>query len=132
MMRSRAYHIDVEDSILDPYQGTSKEGKDLNTHAYYKEKGEGKRLYKVWVYLKGNDLPFVRRVVYKLHPTFMKPLRVVEKTYENPGCALVLWTWGLFSVEAKVEFKDGSVVSLDHYLTYNNDFDRTDISWLKQ
>lgn len=132
MMRSRAYQIDIEDSIIDPYQSASKEEKELNACAYYKEKGDTKRLYKVWVYLKGSDLPFVKRVIYKLHPTFKKPLRVIEKTYENPSCALVLWTWGLFNIEAKVEFKDGRVVSVDHYLAYNNDFHRTDINWKRQ
>ena len=131
-MRSRAYHIDVEDTIIDPYQTKSKQKESSHICAYYKEKEGTKRLYKVWVYLNGNDLPFVRRVIYKLHPTFKKRIRTIEKTYENPSCALVLWTWGLFNVEAKVEFKDGSIVSLDHYLTYNNDFHRTDIDWQKQ
>lgn len=74
--------------------------------------------YKVWLYLEGPDLPYVKRVTYILHPTFPDPERVVNRTAANPNCALPIWTWGIFRILAQVEDKRGRTVHVQHDLTY--------------
>ena len=86
---------------------------------YYRQTAnQDQPLYKVWIYLDGPSLPFVKQVRYILHPTFADPERVVARTVANPNCELIIWTWGIFTVTARVEDKEGNSISLEHYLTY--------------
>ncbi len=77
--------------------------------------------YKVWVFLDGPDLPYVKGVTYHLHPTFPEPVRAVRRTASNPSCALPIWTWGLFQVAAEVEDKSGHRHTYRHHLRYNRE-----------
>jgi len=77
--------------------------------------------YKVWLYLDGQDLPYVKSVTYTLHATFPDPVRSVPRTPSNPYCALAIWTWGLFDVLAEVEDKTGGRHLLKHMMRYDQD-----------
>lgn len=78
----------------------------------------GNLRYKVWLYLNGPGLPYVRTVTYTLHPTFPDPVRRVARTPSNPYCALTIWTWGLFNVRADVVDKAGHRHVLEHMMRY--------------
>ena len=75
----------------------------------------------MWLYLRGCDLPYVRGVTYRLHPTFPQPERFVARTPANPNCSLELWTWGVFEVEAIVDTKDGEQLSLTRSMSYDRE-----------
>ena len=117
--------VRVADSVFPPRRSGQK---------IHVRKHDDKVLYKVWLYLEGNDLPFVQYVTYHLHPTFANPDRTVRRTAANPDCQLIIWTWGLFNVRAKIVDKNGNFVSLDHMLQYDQQIRRAepeDFEWEK-
>lgn len=79
-------------------------------------------LYRVWLYLEGSDVPFVRDITYVLHPTFRDRERRVSRSLNNPNCRLEIWTWGLFEVKGIVNLSDGRRIKLRHELTYDRQF----------
>jgi transcription initiation factor IIF auxiliary subunit len=81
-------------------------------------KSDETHLYKVWLFLSGNDLPFVDVVTYQLHESFKEPLRNVSRSPSNPDCRLVIWTWGIFQVNATIYDKSGRLYTLTHQLNY--------------
>jgi hypothetical protein len=107
---SRALDLRVVDSLFEPG------GADRKVHV----DNEAQQLvrYRVWLYLEGRDLPYVKQVTYRLHDTFEDPNRVVPRTASNPNCALAIWTWGIFEVLAVVEDKSGNAFELRHKLSY--------------
>jgi len=86
----------------------------------FRERGT-KRLYKVWLYLEGLDLPYVERVEYILHSSFRNRVRKVSRRYSNQNCAHPLWTWGLFDVQVRVFMKNGEKKKRRHNLRYDYD-----------
>ncbi|HKJ03192.1 MAG TPA: pYEATS domain-containing protein [Longimicrobiales bacterium] len=114
----RAAHILVLDSALDPDGVPSRE-----TVQY---RAGDPPLYRVFLYLDGNDLPYVEGVTYHLHETFPRPRREVRRTPSNPRCKLVLWTWGIFEVRAVIRDKRGSDHEVRHQLTYDRVFSSLD------
>lgn len=75
-------------------------------------------LYKVWIFLSGNDLPYVDNTTYQLHSTFTNPLRRVERNLNNLDCRLTIWTWGIFEIKATIQHKTGRTYGITHYLNY--------------
>ena len=102
----------MTDSLFDPES-------DENIVYYRYVRGSDVPLYKVFIYLDGLALPFVNKVTYILHPTFPDPERTVSRTINNPKCQLVIWAWGVFTVRALVEDKQGQTIHLEHYLTFD-------------
>ena len=81
---------------------------------------DGRTLYRVFVYLTGRDLPFVKRATYRLHPSVSESPHTVPRTPSNPDCRLVLWLWGTFPLSVVIEdLKDGV-----HEVQYTLQFDR--------
>jgi transcription initiation factor IIF auxiliary subunit len=83
--------------------------------------------YRVSLSLEGADLPYVREVVYHLHPTFPQPRRSVRRSSANSNCELILWTWGIFAVRVHVKLKNGEELWLRQQLTYDRQLNRKDI-----
>ena len=81
----------------------------------------GKKLYKVWISLEGQDLVFVRQVKYILHPTFGQREHTLERSFTNPKFRMFIYTWGIFEVKAIVEARRGSY-ELRHTLEYDRKF----------
>lgn len=104
--------IAIKDTLFDPIM-------DTNTVSYYKD-SEGKFRYKVWLYVDGPKLFYVDYVIYKLHSSFINPERKVFRDLSNTRCALQIWTWGTFNVQAIVYLKTGDIITLNHYLNYDN------------
>jgi len=106
----------IADSVLDP----SAKGRVVRQRA----RGTDRPLYHVRLFLAGRDLPYVRAVTYRLHPTFPNPVRRVERTAANQACELEIWTWGIFDITAEVEDKQGRTYTLTHTLTYGEELER--------
>jgi hypothetical protein len=107
--------IRIVDTAFDPALGPN--FPDRKVHI--RRTGRDKPLYKVWIYLTGPDLPSVQSVTYQLHPTFTDPTRTIPRTVSNPNCELVIWTWGIFTVTAIIQDKQGFQYRLTHSLTYH-------------
>ncbi len=128
MIRLKTYDIKVEDSLFDPNEKKSSE----ELVAYYKkyQSRSKKTYYKVFLYVSGKDLPFIKKVSYKLHKTFRNPVKTVERKPDNPNCSLVLWTWGLFNINIEVEDINGGITHMKHYLSYGNEIkNEKNIKW---
>ena len=102
----------IVDTLFDPDGGEK-------IICYRQMRGQSAPLYKVWLSLEGPSMPFVNQVTYTLHPTFPDPERRVARTVSNPNCQMVIWAWGVFTVQAVVEDKQGRLIRLEHYLTFN-------------
>lgn len=116
-------NIAIVDTIFDPeIYGAEAEPKiipDRPLEVRY-HKTESSSLYKIWLFLAGTDLPFVESVTYHLHETFAEPNRIVPRTLANTDCRLLIWTWGIFQVNATILTKYGSTYSISHQLNYGN------------
>ena len=101
--------IKIQDSVFDPFT--------LEKKVYLRKVGES-TIYKVWLFLEGEDLPYVESLKYKLHSTFKKPVRVVYRTPSNQNCSHIIWTWGIFIVRASIFDKRGIKYEIEHKLEY--------------
>lgn len=119
MAVKRTLSIVVKDGLLDP-DSTEK-------IALYREQPSGQPLYRVFVYLDGNDLPFVDSVTYRLHETFSPPTSRVTRSLTNAHAKITIWTWGVFTVEAVIVDKSGGEQRLSHRLQYASQIGRSDI-----
>ncbi len=132
-MQVKTYNLDVKDSIFDPNCTDEKQKyiAHFKKHALSKkdESKKDKTFYKVWLYLEGPDLPFVKSVKYYLHKSFPNPVKMVERKASNSNCALVLWTWGFFTVKVEIEDMKGRVITMEHYLNYGNELKSDKIAW---
>lgn len=80
---------------------------------------EGRRLYRVFLFLEGEGLPFVESVTYRLHPTFPRPEEQVTRSPANPRCKLEIWTWGTFQTVALIRDKRGGVAEVATWLGWD-------------
>ncbi len=85
----------------------------------YQEREGGTRLYRVFLYLEGNGLPFVESVTYRLHPTFPHPELAVARSPANPRCKLEIWTWGTFQATAVIRDKRGGTAEVAAWLGWD-------------
>lgn len=126
--KDNSIDIKVRDSI---FEVGSIESKDQRK-AYKKNISSGnKPLYKVWIYLEGDDLPFVKRVKYVLHSTFRDPIHIIERTTINQNCAMAFWTWGIFEVKVELEDIRGRVMMIRHKLQYYRQLKNKNVLWIK-
>jgi transcription initiation factor IIF auxiliary subunit len=105
--------VQVKDTVFDPNLPPSTKIK------VQVRKEDSTTYYKVWLYLEGEDVPWVESVTYILHETFRNPERTVRLTPSNPNCQLVIWTWGVFTVKAKILDKRGQTFEILYRLTYD-------------
>jgi hypothetical protein len=126
-MMNRELRIEVRDSVLDPNLPPNSPKK-----AHWSEGADGRPRYKVWIYLVGDDLPYVSSVTYTLHPTFADPVQQVSRTPANPNCQLVIWTWGLFDVKATIVDKMSNVYEVMYSLSYDKQLAQSDIEYVRE
>lgn len=83
---------------------------------------KGDDYWKWWVWIDGADeeLDSIAFVTYILHHTFPKPIRKV--TDRESKFRLETSGWGVFTIHAKVQMKDGEEEHLTHdlILRYDN------------
>ncbi|HKG15871.1 MAG TPA: pYEATS domain-containing protein [Pyrinomonadaceae bacterium] len=78
--------------------------------------------FQVWLYLEGDDLPWVRGVKWILDSSsFEEPERFVPRSPSNPNCQLRIWTWGRFPVHAEVQDKRGFSYVLKHQMRFQQE-----------
>jgi transcription initiation factor IIF auxiliary subunit len=104
--------LKIKDTVFDPALCESE-------RKVYVRRSGNRPLYKVWLLIEGETLPYIESVTYKLHRTFSNPIRKVRRTPSNPECKLVIWTWGLFEVKAIIKDKNGESHRLTHSLQYD-------------
>lgn len=91
-----------------------------NTEGNYKvvqsSKYEGDDWWKwsVWIDANENELNKIDNVIYNLHFTFNDPVKVV-KTRSNKF-KLDSSGWGIFTIYVRINFKDETVIDLEHEL----------------
>ena len=119
MARRQQEPIEVWDSVFDP-------GVDDHVCLVKDRKSELPR-YRVFLYLRGPRLPFVRSVRYKLHPSFKRPNLSVRRSLSNPNCMATIWVWGLFEVDVTVVEKNGRKYTISHMLRYDGDLGHPNI-----
>lgn len=73
--------------------------------------------WSIWIEASDADLDEIQNVVYNLHYTFYEPVRTIE-TRENKF-KLRASGWGVFTIYARLNFKDQSVLGLSHELELN-------------
>lgn len=117
-------NIAVKDSLKNPY--------DPSGAPEMRRQAGKSPLYKVHIYLDGNDVLFVNSATYHLHQTFDQPVRTVSRSIRNPNCSLAIWTWGIFTVRVIVEDKSGQKYEFVHPLTYGAEIERTPQSVFRQ
>lgn len=101
--------IKIIGSVFDP-----RKPKDRNVYI------RGK-LYRVYIYVSGKNVPYISDVTYHLHETFKNNVITVKRTIENPNCVLSIWTWGLFEVKAVVKDKQGHMKTYLHQLAWDKE-----------
>lgn len=117
----KQYDIALRDSVIDPQAPSDK--------VRYKDRK--RPLYRVYLYLDGPDLPYVRAATYELHETFKNRFLRVERTMSNPMCKASIWTWGIFTVKAIVETKTGDTITLEHRLTYGDELQNEKLNFVR-
>ena len=115
--------VEIRDTVFDP------DTSDKQVHV--RQAKGGKPHYKVWLYIDGEDLPYVKKMTYILHPTFLDRERKVKRSMTNPNCQLVIWTWGIFAVRALLEDKRGEIYELDHMLEYDKQLEEEGVSYAR-
>ena len=78
------------------------------------EKYDGDDWWHWSVWLDGDDVTEVEKVVWKLHPTFPEPEREADNRDRN--FRIDASGWGGFVIKADVHMKDGSKKQLRHEL----------------
>lgn len=83
-------------------------------------KPDGYQHYHVGVWLEGDDeraLDRVESVEYTLHPTFAQPVR--KSSNRSNDFSVTFWSWGTFTVHARVNLVGGGAVEVAHDLDYD-------------
>ena len=76
--------------------------------------------WSVWLEGTQNELNDVQEVVWKLHPTFLHPIRRV--TSRHNGFRLDSSGWGEFEITAEIHALNGQVDNLRRWLRFERDF----------
>lgn len=71
----------------------------------------------VWIEGSAEELGQVEHVEYVLHPSFKRPVRTSSN--RDNKFSVTFWTWGMFPIDVYIHMLDGSVVTLQHYLSYD-------------
>ena len=83
-------------------------------------KYEGDDWWSWWIWIEGTsaDLDMIDHIIYTLHSTFPKPVRIIND--RKSKFKLETEGWGTFTIYAKVVLKDKTEIQLEHelYLDY--------------
>jgi|SRR6266404_5196721 len=79
----------------------------------------GREHYNLRIWLAGpeQELDQVSNVEYLLHPSFRR--RLMNATERDDNFAILIWTWGMFAIQATIHYKDGTVEEQEFYLSYD-------------
>lgn len=77
----------------------------------------GAALHEWTVYVKSQDDPQIKSVLFELHPTFSPPAVTISQS----PFQVTRTGWGIFTVNITVTMKSGEVHKLDHKLSFKED-----------
>ena len=80
----------------------------------YNYKGDDWWEWAMWIEGSESELDQIRHVVYTLHPTFPNPVRTISD--RRTKFRLETAGWGTFRIQAKIIYKSGEKVFLEHDL----------------
>ena len=80
----------------------------------YKYTGDDYWDWSLWIEANENDLDKINNVIYNLHYTFNEPVKIID-TRQNKF-KLTTSGWGTFTIYVIINFKDKSVLELEHEL----------------
>ena len=80
----------------------------------YKYTSDDYWTWSVWIEAKDDDLDKIENVIYNLHYTFNEPVKLINT--RNNKFRLDASGWGTFTIYARLNFKDSSVLELEHEL----------------
>jgi len=86
-------------------------------------KWKRKSLYRVRIWLEGEDLTIVSGVRYCFPPKSKVESQHVVRRATNARCSTFVWVEGPLAMEAEVELKDGTIFTATHSLRFNREFD---------
>lgn len=81
----------------------------------------GKKAWEWTIYIDSEPsvLQNILRVTYQLHPTFTDPIKIIREPGKTSKAFPYSTTgWGTFNVGVRIEFKDGSELTTNHYLVF--------------
>ncbi|MBC2596270.1 hypothetical protein H5P28_18530 [Ruficoccus amylovorans] len=84
-------------------------------------RGRKKALYRVRLWLDGEDLPQLARVCYRFPTGAGLPDIPMPRTVENVRCETHIWTGELLEIVAELTLKDGRSYHLRHELAYGQE-----------
>lgn len=116
-------NIEVKDSLFDPDLPKSL-ASVVNVHSLRTgtaTPAQGKKYYKVWLYLEGHDLPYLDRVTYTLHRSYTPPTLTLRRTPSNLRCKVAILASGVFKVKATLWDKRGFSRLVTHELSYTQE-----------
>ena len=70
--------------------------------------------WSVWIKAADKDIDKIDHVIYTLHYTFPNPVRKIDERKDN--FKLNASGWGTFTIYARLNFKDESILELEHEL----------------
>src|SRR5258705_12941591 len=70
--------------------------------------------WRVWIESSDRGLDKIDNVIYNLHYTFIEPVRI--KTSRENKFMLETSGWGTFTIYAIINFKDKTILELEHDL----------------
>ncbi len=80
----------------------------------YKYKGDDWWEWSVWIDASEAELNKIKFVEYTLHPTFVKPVRIIKD--RETKFRLETAGWGVFTVYAQAVLQDGRKIDMQHEL----------------
>ncbi len=109
------WHLEVVTSCFDPYS--------QERQPWAQQRGD-KWFYRVFIYLKGNHLPWVTSAGYYFGSNFTPPLQNVSRDVANPSCRLETWAWGEFQMSTNILLQNGQTVPIVHPFQFSNEINR--------
>lgn len=80
----------------------------------YKYKGDDWWEWAVWIDAANDELNKIKFVEYTLHPTFIKPVRMIKD--RTTKFRLEAAGWGVFTIYAQAVLQNGEKIDLEHEL----------------
>lgn len=76
----------------------------------FKIKNDIGKLWKVYLYIDDDRIPFIESVTYHLHASYRKPIETIYKSMSNYHFAMIVWLNKNISYTAKIKFIDGKEI----------------------
>lgn len=87
------------------------------TEAEQTERPGLKKFIKIYTTGSTTALKNIDQVEYELHPSFKN--KYLSSFDNNSNFGIGIYVWGMFTIQAKINFKDGTQKTISHYLSFD-------------